>query len=585
MEPDSPEWRAKWSVPGRAVDRVDKRKQQRLQGVDLDPSSLEKAYRRLGPKTWGALAMGRYEQRARQVERHRELLPQSAWGVLASIPALDALLSRFGATWSLAPDLTGRSTWPNQLQWGADQAVEAFRHLRAGRQMASFALARQQLERWTLNVATHHGMEPGPDEGMIEFARRAWSVYPDVPLDMGHAWSRLSECLHGRGEAVGVASWEHMAGHMRTHSIETPQETLTASETVCDVLDATLRQVRGGASVLASEQGRDDWASWMQRSFSIRLKADVPNVGTCVMAPMDYQAMYGLAADHLLREGEDYRRMVASPDRAWRMVHAQSEMTVFGPLIERRARVIRRARVAMGQERQLLGEDFDAGHLMARLFRYIAIAEAADIVSLWCQGEEAMSLRAAAASLRSAWCLWLEDTDASMICTRGVLEQACRARTWRLKPGRAQRIDGAHAHATPGRWIAESGWRRASILGRALGEYSHISVRSRWSGARRALEELHPESGDEQAARHMARGNALDSTAYLLAHELLARLDAASGVLADGFRREVTLMDAEAHDRSVQELLERSHALREFDFGDADLRPVSEAAQVKSPTP
>jgi hypothetical protein len=64
-----------------------------------------------------------------------------------------------------------------------------------------------------------------------------------------------------------------------------------------------------------------------------------------------------------------------------------------------------------------------------------------------------------------------------MPCVRGVLEQACRARAHRVKPARAARVEDMGAAAGPARWLEAAGWRRLAVLGRALGEFAHVSFR------------------------------------------------------------------------------------------------------------
>ena len=164
----------------------------------------------------------------------------------------------------------------------------------------------------------------------------------------------------------------------------------------------------------------------------------------------------------------------------------------------------------------------------------------------WASGPEADALRTAAAALQSAWWLWLGDTDDAMPCVRGVLEQACRARAHRVKPARAARVEDMGAAAGPARWLEAAGWRRLAALGRALGEFAHVSFRARWTGARDALAALQA-SGTPQPDS-TARGHALDVSAHLLAHEVAARLDLACPAVAATFRARVTQLDTDRHE-------------------------------------
>ena len=88
------------------------------------------------------------------------------------------------------------------LRWGLDKAADTCRLLRVGLTYGAVVMARAQFERWTLNVAFHHKVTGiGDTESTADYVRRVWSVYPDVAesLDVGLAWSELSEWLHGRG--------------------------------------------------------------------------------------------------------------------------------------------------------------------------------------------------------------------------------------------------------------------------------------------------------------------------------------------------------------------------------------------------
>lgn len=128
------------------------------------------------------------------------------------------------------------------------------------------------------------------------------------------------------------------------------------------------------------------------------------------------------------------------------------------------------------------------------------------------------------------------------------------------------------AAASPARWIEAAGWKRLAVLGRALGEFAHISFRARWSGARDALAAL--QASDTPRPDSTARGHALDASAYLLAHEVAARLDHACPAVAAAFRARVTLLDADKHERYVEELLQRSLDQRATDFGPPDILPL-----------
>jgi hypothetical protein len=130
----------------------------------------------------------------------------------------------------------------------------------------------------------------------------------------------------------------------------------------------------------------------------------------------------------------------------------------------------------------------------AKLFRFIAIAQAARLAARWGSARDADAMRMAAAALDSAWTLWLEDTNQAMACVRAVLEHTAAARCWRLRPDSAQQL--ADRQAPPSRWIERAGWKRLSVLNQALGEFAHLAVRTEWGQARNTLLGHHGADGE-----------------------------------------------------------------------------------------
>lgn len=132
------------------------------------------------------------------------------------------------------------------------------------------------------------------------------------------------------------------------------------------------------------------------------------------------------------------------------------------------------------------------------------------------------------------------------------------------------------AAASTARWLETAGRKRLAVLGRALGEFAHISLRARWSGARCALAAL--QADDIPHPDSTARRYALEVSAYLLAHEVAARFDMACPAVGAAFRARITQLSADEHERRVEELLQRSLKLRGADFGQPDLRPLPASA-------
>lgn len=549
----------------------------RVRTLTYEPGELGQA---IGaqPQLLDAALMGRYAKRRALFSGCCELLPAQGRLALALIPAADAVLVKAGADWSPAPDCWGRPTWPDMLRWGLDKAADTCRLLRVGQTYGALVLARAQLERWTLNVAVHHQVAPMADaESAADYVRRVWSVYPQVAesFDVGLAWNDLSEWLHGRGQvtaALGeIADAASLAGPGALSAMTGVHERVSA------LAEVVLRQVRGGVTLLAEEHYGDKFTAALQmtRRPNKTDETESPHLAPLLDA-LDFQAAFGEKGQGAIRWAIPYRVFVGHPAAADMLAVGTSPGLAAGAMLERRGRAVQRARQAFAAEQEALGDEFDPGNLEARLFRYIAVGEAAFLAAGWASGPEADALRTAAAALQSAWWLWLEDTDDAMPCVRGVLEQACRARAHRVKPVRAARVEDMGAAAGPARWLEAAGWRRLAVLGRALGEFAHVSFRARWSGARDALAALQA-SGTPQPDS-TARGHALDASAHLLAHEVAARLDLACPAVAATFRARVTQLDTDRHEEYVEELLRRSLDLRAADFGPPDLQPLPASA-------
>jgi hypothetical protein len=235
--------------------------------------------------------------------------------------------------------------------------------------------------------------------------------------------------------------------------------------------------------------------------------------------------------------------------------------------VERRSRATFWARAAFRQEKDAAQETFEPEVLLNRFFVIINLAEMAALVSSWQRMDEGASgLAVAASALRSALFLWLEDDNRAMTPVRTVLEMTARARSWRLKPDKASRLSSRNVPVLTRDWVEAAGWRRMGIFVRTLGELSHTSLRSRWSGAIRVLIDLQQDEGNPTP--HLtARGSALGLVTLLLATEVIARLHDLSPVLAQAFQ---TLVTADADDKEVESILNHIYERRDLDFGDAD---------------
>ncbi|WP_199254837.1 hypothetical protein [Mycolicibacterium mengxianglii] len=467
----------------------------------------------------------------------------------------DYLLSHTGAGWPHCKDVVVSVDWLSSMRWGLDHFVFVMCLIRGGRLTAATLSARMFLERWTLNVAHHHGVEQREGETDAEFITRTWQVYPDISdeHDMGTYWKLMSEHLHGRAALENA---------LLADGISVPQF-------LVNVAEVTLLQVLGSIGFHAEANGLGnltttlfkssaeprDHSSWTEDSLIVNS-----------LYQMDFQFTFSEIASELSRIGERYRQLVGDRGSGpmWRDTLSLEQARLA--FLERRGRAIDTARASFEHEIEYFGDDFEPGTLNARLFRYIGIAELARLVAGEAASDyERQALSSAADALDSAWYVWLEDTDLSLGCLRVLLEQTSRARAHRLKGNRAETLENLAVAAAPTRWLELAGYRRLASYNRALGQFAHIRETLRLPGARTLLERLQADPGDDP--QFTARGDALNEAAYLLAHELGARVDASRPWLADLFRDQVTLKPSKDHESSLVDMLERSLGHRDSDLG------------------
>lgn len=545
-----------------------------LRKIDLqDPQQLRDLVSRRGYEAFAPLPMEAHTARYVHAREIPDFLPETALKTIFKIPLVDHALSVELTKWPYGPDLINRRSWPEIVLWGCDQVANAFRLMRMGDYTSSAILARSQLEIWTLNVAQAHVIEPRDEESTEDYFRRCWQVYPHLAdlVDPGEAWVSLSEFIHGRLYSFELYSYMWQSGSLDAIERARVRPISSLGHLISMVLDLTFHQVRAAASVLADRRGNERLASFLRADIEIVRSFGEPDGFYSRLYPVDYRFCGSRQCNEGLREGLYYRdkiRLAATRDR---IIDNPSPGYGFLAITERRARAIEAAADSFRAEERLYGENFYPSSLDARLFRFIGIEETALVVASWEAEEEKDALTHASSALRSAWVLWLEDTDLAMASVRIVFEQTCRARAWRIKPQRAVRVA---SRPTPPKWLEAAGWKRVSILARALGEFSHTDFKSRYHGARMALNGL--QDSPESEGILTARRNALETCAYMLAHEVATRLDAISETLGNSFRDAVTLLDKESHEETIESLLKRGHSMRDFDFGDPVFRRSSE---------
>ena len=280
----------------------------------------------------------------------------------------------------------------------------------------------------------------------------------------------------------------------------------------------------------------------------------------------------------MLRNGDPYLHHVqemAESSSVRQYSYSQRSLEAF---MSRRLRAIAWAAKAFDIEKQQLGR-LNPEVIETKETGYIIIAETAGVLARWLEGSISDALVAASGALRAAYWLWLEDDERSMILARTVVEQAARLRTWRLKPEKAAFLEVQPTSIRD--WLQAAGWRRLSILNRSLGEFAHVSMKSKWSGAREALAEIQlRDSTEGPAPLQTARGSALDEVAFVFGSELAYLARTYHGPLATAFESVLPYADIDRPEARIEEWLQRCWSHRDRSLGDADFRPQPAESEV-----
>ncbi|WP_375407218.1 hypothetical protein [uncultured Amnibacterium sp.] len=518
------------------------------------------------PGMLAAILDARARARSAQHVEFDDLLPVFGWKVGFAIAAADQVLERLGAPWDMtAMPNSKEEAWLMNLREGLDVYAQICWCLRFGYTAAAVALARRFLERWSFNLASSTGIWPTADEPDDDFYTRLWRYHERrfTDRDAGEDWAAMSELLHGRdmqlgSRALSLSLGVQPADQMRVHSF-----LVRASEFV-------LRQVRGAIHTTAQARGDIDAQdlSWLQAPVSaFPMTLPTPDFLFVFFEPFDYSYVTSERAELYSSWGAIYRRITARrAEDPVDLIPTDSWMA----LEERWIRGRDNASLAFAHERRILGDAFQPEVLRGTIAQYRAIGEMADLAAeLISSMPQAQALRAAAASLESAWVLWLQDVDESMTCMRAALEATARARAYRLKPVKAADLEAHPRSRAPHRWVQLAGWGGLSEFVRALGEFTHFRARSRHTGSRRLLEAMQrsPHLGAEA---HTARARALEETAFLLGHELGELLDQHDSPFAEPFRRQVLFMTAAESKTRVETWVNHARGFKGHDFGEPD---------------
>lgn len=500
-------------------------------------------------------------------------LVEPALESLARLPVLDAALRDLGTRPDRAPaDYSG--PWVDHLAWGVDSAVATVRLLLSGQVVGAAVVARNQLERWTNNLAYNVHAERTTGEGLPDFIARVWGItvegsdpaegreepeaLPDdayeadlsdegaapdeEELDHAHitfsdgtetcpgaAMAFLSDILHGR-EATAAILWDArdlLAG------AACPPRAGGSAVAVADVITLNLRRLQACVATAAVDGGQPRLAA-LVASAPDRSPAGrgTPSLSTRVPLLPGHGLAPHVVTD-LRRQEQTYDAVTSG--RRVKGRYLSDDKVIHLAVGAHRSRAAAHAQAALDAERTRLGVDFDPSSLWHRDYLYIVTGELAGVLSGWLdEREAAVSAATAATALRSAYWLWLEDDDRAMAVLRVLLEHVARLRAFRLKPERAKRY-AQDLRTTPRDWLDCAGWKRLAALNSALGEMAHARVGARWAGARDLLTDLQPQPGEYPQAT--ARGSALNVVVALFVQELLATTKELSTPLGEAVDR------------------------------------------------
>lgn len=505
--------------------------------------------------------ISRHNQRMQRFVQVGVVLQQCAFPVLQGILPMQFVAEELGShpgRWPSHPGLT----WPDHLAWGLDSVSAGVRLMLAVQPIGAAVVARTQLERWSSNLQFNSGLTHGPGEATDSFLSRLWTS-PSAPnpqrrTSVGGLFADLSEVLHGRGPLMSLV-WLDVADVTAAPT----DDHLRLMDTISDAQVVCLTQLRECLTTAAMENERSALANV---AASIRLiepaAAWVPDVATTVipLIPTHFSALEGplgsLATAHVrtirqLRTGEPREHAA----EAW-------PLFAFG---HHRFRALTTASRAFEHERELLGEKFGENGIEELGTEAVLSGEMAAMLAVWLRDSSTDLLAAdafavCASALRSAHWLWLEDDDRAMGCLRCVIEQLARARTWRLKPAKAAKLE-ERSRATPRDWVEASGWRRLGLMSRALGEFAHGSTGVDWNLARDALVVLQAEP-DEQLSRFTGRTHAFSVLVHLLSMECAAWVDRFDADVGAAYRRVIRVTDDQAAS-ALEALMQRAWNARD----------------------
>lgn len=543
----------------RAEARLGQRADRRGARVPLTVAGFEAAVQDRGHDGIAEALIARHNQRMQRAIDAGHVMQTISLPLLTNQFFMELAAEELGANPQRPPIQSG-PTWPDHLAWGLDSVVAAVRLMICLQPVGACIVARTQLERWSSNLQLNSGIDQQSGESTVDWLNRLWAAPgvrpPDgVKIPVGELFADLSELLHGRGRLMPLV-WLDVADVTAMPSSEHLQQL----ETISDALIVSLSLIRTGLATAAEEKGFEVLAETINR---LRLVAPAhgwisdlraflwPLVLSFVQAPVVKGTLGGMAAAH---------RRVVSAMRAGRQPAEPAELWPVFSFGAHRFRALVTALAAYESERRTFGDQFEEDGLEEAQAEAVLAGEMAAVLARWLREDPDMcspanALAVCASGLCSAQWLWLEDDDRAMGCLRCVVEQVARARTWRLRPDRARKIE-ANPNSTPRDWIEGAGWRRLNLLNRALGEFAHGSTQTNWNIARDALVAIQ-DAADDEEAQYTGRTHAINAMIFILSAECAAWADTFGNHLGDAYRRVIRIDEAHA-DKAIEELMNRA---------------------------
>ena len=336
-------------------------------------------------------------------------------------------------------------------------------------------------------------------------------------------------------------------------------ELVGALDTITDALLLCVHRAQAGLATAAEDACNDELARkiW-QTPIAGPLHGQIMKLEPYLW-PVDLMMLRDRNLLHSLgAPGAHYRNEVARACRG-STTAIRDELGPALAFADRRTRALALATAAFKFEQEQVGDDFDEEALAQLTVDAVLASEMSAVLALWLkeggQQEVASAFATCSGALRSAVWLWLEDDDRAMGCLRVLIEQVARARTWRMKPQSAIKLE-ARSETTPRDWIEKCGWRRLGVLLKSLGEFVHGANPNHWATARDVLVSLNP-NPDRDVAKMSGRTNCLADLIVVLDGECADWLALIDSELANAFW-EVAGLTRENFDTGMESNMQRA---------------------------